>query len=258
MHSAIGPTQEAQQIYIKPSGLAERLTQTGAPVILWDVGMGIAGNAAAVFELSGKRSIEVHSFENECVGIKTALEDIDRFPHLKPIESQVHSLLKDRHALVGKHSWRLYPGDFRQLLTTAPPADLIFFDFYSPRVCGSLWSVPVMQAIRNHCPRSTLVTYSAATPIRLALFLAGWCVGRSAAGSPVTALKNESTIAVASARDLHQLVAPFGKEWLNKFRSSSQSRPYPAESTDAWSQATFEELEAQLLRHPQLSDLAKN
>jgi len=255
MHSAIGPTREAEQIYIGPSRLAERLANPGDPLVLWDVGMGIAGNAAAVLALSGARNLEIHSFENQCDGLETALRDLDHFEHLKPVASAARELLSHGRAKVGQHTWHLHRGDFETALAGAPAAEVIFFDFYSPRVCGPLWSVPMMESLRLRCPRSTLVTYSAATPVRLALLLAGWWIGRPGKGAPVTALKNESTIAVADCRDVTRLGTPFGPEWMQKFRSSTQARPYPAgpqHPNDRWASASFEELEAELLRHPQM------
>ncbi len=254
MHSAIGPLEEARQIYLGPSRLQERLSQAGTPLVLWDVGMGIAGNAAAALSLQGSRPLEIHSFENDLGGIRTALDALSTFSHLRDLEPAIRQLLHTGRAEVGDHRWHLHAGEFCEVLTEAPPAEIIFFDFYSPRVCGELWSVPVMQSLREHSPLATLVTYSAATPVRLALWLAGWWVGRPGGGSPVTAMKNESTVAVTDPRLLNWIGSPFGREWLEKFRSSTQARPYPARPVDPWSQATFEDLEAELLRHPQFRD----
>jgi hypothetical protein len=250
MHSAIGPTPEAMQIYLGPLKLAERLARPGAPLVLWDVGMGIAGNAAAALALKpAARTLEIHSFENELQGLKTALELIENFSHLVPIEANCRELLATRQAQVGPHRWILHPGSFLDRIKDAPPAEAIFYDFYSPRVCGELWSVPVMEAIRRQSPQAALSTYSAATPVRLALLLSGWWVARPGAGSPVTALKNESTVAWADRSAVEVEARLLGSEWLEKFRSSTQARPYPA--GDPWSEAPFEAIERRLLEHPQ-------
>lgn len=265
MHSAIGPMQEALQIYLGPSRLQHRLQHGLAPLVLWDVGMGIAANSAAALSLRGARPLELHSFENDLTGLEAALAAPAGFPHLEPLRAFLPELLERGTVDVGPHTWQLHRGDFTSTLPAAPPAEVIFYDFYSPRVCGNLWSVPVMQAVRALSPRATLVTYSAATPVRLALFLAGWWVGKGGSEGPITALKNESTAAVASREELPWLLAPLGPEWLQKFRSSTQARPYAAAvpeagagsganlGPDPWSQASFEELEAELLKHPQLS-----
>lgn len=251
MHSAIGPTQEAKLIYLGPSRLEARLAEPGPPLVLWDVGMGIAANATEALLIRGVRPLEVHSFENDLDGLGTALGSEANFAHLAALGDAPRRLLERDKATVGPHTWYLHRGDFTQAFVNGPPADVIFYDFYSPRTCGSLWSVPVMQAVRARSPRSTLVTYSAATPVRLALLLAGWWVGNPGDSGPVTALKNESTVAVASEEELRWLGAPLGSRWLQKFRSSTQAKPYEGGS---WSQASFEEIEAELLRHPQFAE----
>lgn len=257
MHSAIGPIEEARRIYLGPSRLQERLSQAGAPLVLWDVGMGIAANASVALELHDSRSLEIHSFENSLDGLRTALDAVrdpsNPFPNLRPLESNLRQLLSNGETFVKEHRWVLHSGDFREAIPKAPAAEVIFFDFYSPRVCGELWSVPVMEAMKARSPHSTLVTYSAATPVRLALLLAGWWVGRPGGAAPVTALKNESTVAVAEQALLPWIGSPFGPEWLEKFRSSTQARPYAAPTADPWSTASFDELEAALLKHPQLN-----
>jgi hypothetical protein len=258
MHSAIGPTPEALQIYLGPLKIADRLQQPGPPLVLWDVGLGIAGNAAAALALSaGLRPLEIHSFENELRGLETALASIAAFPHLEPIAPHCRELLRKRETRVGAHRWVLHAGSFTECMALAPQAEAVFFDFYSPRVCGELWSVPVMAALRDHSPRAVLATYSAATPVRLALLLSGWWVGRPGRGAPVTAMKNESTIAWADASLIGSEDQPLGRPWLEKFRSSTQARPYAAAhpgkagQPDPWSSASFERIEQALLAHPQ-------
>jgi tRNA U34 5-methylaminomethyl-2-thiouridine-forming methyltransferase MnmC len=260
MHSTIGPMPEARQIYLRPALLDQRLTQGSHPLVLWDVGMGIAANSLAAFSLAlslkSSRPLQIHSFESAPDGIRQALQEIESFAYLKPYTSQLTELLSHGSTRLGPHEWKLYEGDFRSLTHVAPPAEVIFFDLYSPRVASYLWSVPVMERLRQSSPEATLVTYSAATPVRLALLLAGWWVGRPGASGPVTALKNESTVAIASEAQAPWLENPLPIEWIDKFRHSSQAKPCAAEAsgpahTDPWSELSFEQLEALLTEHPQ-------
>src|SRR5205807_5501832 len=49
MHSRTPPMEEAQRLYIEQSNLAERLrlSESDAPLVIWDVGLGAAANAMA-------------------------------------------------------------------------------------------------------------------------------------------------------------------------------------------------------------------
>ena len=79
MHSAIGPTREAEQIYLQPGKLSTRLSlssQASRPFVLWDVGMGIAGNAAAAiaaFKADFHLSVE-QQFANGLVLARQAID----------------------------------------------------------------------------------------------------------------------------------------------------------------------------------------
>jgi tRNA U34 5-methylaminomethyl-2-thiouridine-forming methyltransferase MnmC len=257
MHSAIGPSVEAQKIYLEPLRFDERLIQEGSPLVIWDLGMGIAANVIAALSRAlstpKARSLEIHSFENAPEGLRQASRDLEHFSFLASFVEPISALLQTGRAQIKNHRWTLHSGDFRHLLHQAPPADLIFFDLYTPKACGELWSVPVMEQLRRQSPHATLATYSAATPVRLALLLAGWWVGRPSTPGPVTALKNESTLAVASPSEKRWLENPLDAQWLEKFRHSSQAKPYSGGSQDPWHLRSFDELEGLLIQHPQFS-----
>src|ERR1700758_1292900 len=84
MHSHIGPWQEAQQIYIQQSGLADRLQQSGPPLVIFDLGMGIAANTLAAidcfFAARARRDLRVISFERHLDGLRLALARSEHFP----------------------------------------------------------------------------------------------------------------------------------------------------------------------------------
>jgi len=119
--------------------------------------------------------------------------------------------------------WRLLAGDVVETLPeAAPPAEVVFWDPFSPRVNPALWSVTVFRALRARCAEeATLFTYSTATSVRTALLLAGFFVG---AGDP-SGPKQETT-AAATRREL--LARPLDDRWLSRLLRSSA--PYPADA----------------------------
>ena len=103
--------------------------------------------------------------------------------------------------------------------------EVVFYDFYAPSSCPHLWSVESLTQVRKlgahreaRGLRMDLFTYSAATPIRAALVLAGFWVGYGTR----TPSKAETTLACTSLKSLSQ---PLGPEWLEKIERSA--RPFP-------------------------------
>jgi len=225
MHSRVGPAEEARRIYLDPSRVAERLQESSTdPLVIWDVGLGIAGNALAAIELSesARRPLQIISFESRLDGIQQALADRSHFPSIEKHAPKLEALL----AWGEWHGWKLLVGDFRQTVRQAPAPDLIWWDFYSPSTCPELWSVDTFriafeaaQAKADAVRPTELFTYSAATPVRLALLLAGFHVGYGAQ----TPAKNESTMASTRRQSLPR---PLGPEWLVKLAISSRPRPW--------------------------------
>ena len=81
MHSSIGAWTEAQSLYVGPSRLQERLTDASTtPLVVYDVGMGIAANALAALQCalnipsSTRRGLHVVSFENDLNGLRPSTE----------------------------------------------------------------------------------------------------------------------------------------------------------------------------------------
>ena len=218
MHSRIGPEQEAEDLYVGQSGLVERLLIPGPPFVLWDVGMGTAANALIALQQVRKsgatRLFEIHSFETELSGIKMALENSERFPFLKSDLALIHELLREKKVHADHFSWNLHEGDFFKNLASAPAADIIFYDFYAPKICPELWTLECFQKVRaavgEH--RCELYTYSASTAVRLALIRAGFYVGHGRG----TDLKLESTVASTA---LVHLEKPLDEKWRKKLSS---------------------------------------
>lgn len=232
MHSRIGPAAEARLVYADLARIEQRLDGPDREVILYDVGMGTGANVAAVLErirlqpeASGR--LAIYSFENKPDGLRAALRAIEagHFPSLRDWARTLARLLEvdgeGRSEIpfsIGGVSitWHLRVGDFYTRMHEAPAPDVVFFDFYSPKVVPELWSFPRFQALRGKIAghRTVLYTYSAATPVRLHLLAAGFYVGEGVS----TGVKNETTVAATHREDL---AAPLQAEWLTKLESSA-------------------------------------
>ena len=244
MHSSIGAWEEAHSLYVGQSDLGAARPGRPGPLVVYDVGMGVAANATALLEAARSHpipSVHVVSFENDPSGLALALEHLDAFPYLRPWEPRLRELLRSGRIRHGGLQWDLHVGDFAALsLEGVPPADLIYFDFYSPKVCGPLWGVEIFSKLRAACaPGARLITYSSATHARVAMLLAGFFVGRGRA----TSAKSETTLAAPSREGLGKEL--LGEEWLAKLTRSSRAVPF------GWDPGRKDEVIARLRRHPQ-------
>ncbi|MFL5813445.1 MAG: MnmC family methyltransferase [Bdellovibrionia bacterium] len=253
MHSQVGPDAEAQKVYIEQSGLADRLGDEASiqtPLVLYDVGMGIASNAIAAIELAlsqkTARPLHIVSFENTLDGLELALKDPESFPTQARHREKLEALIRDRSWIspagpTEKIHWELRFGDFLdQELSPAP--EVIFYDFYSPKAAPQLWTLRCFERLFSSCEsrrtsgRSTvLTTYSAATFVRSALLLSGFSVGYGAQ----TELKAETTLASTQLKDLKN---PLGMPWLERLLRSS--KPLPMDIDAANSQIALAKIQA--------------
>jgi queuine tRNA-ribosyltransferase len=120
-------------------------------------------------------------------------------------------------------SWQLSLGDALARLDAEPSrADLVFWDPFSPKVNGALWTAGAFARLAARCaPGASLFTYSTATATRSALLLAGWVVGHGDASGP----KEETTAAaLPPALPARALDA----RWLARLGRSSA--PFPADA----------------------------
>ncbi|HYH95852.1 MnmC family methyltransferase [Hyalangium sp.] len=247
MHPSIGPWQEALRLYVEQPRLAERLRQPGPPLVILDVGLGAATNAVAALtrarELGAerRRPLEVVSLEVDLAPLRLALADPIGFPFLQPFREAAEVLMRDGSWEEEGIRWQLRLGNAVSRLEEAlSPADLVSFDPFSPASNLEMWTEAVLSRVRASCREdgegALLMTYSAATPTRVTLLLAGFYVGAGVS----TGTKGETTI--ASTR-LETLEAPLGARWLERWRRSSSRAPHGAPLTP--------EVEARLLAHPQ-------
>lgn len=236
MHPSVGPWQEARALYVEQSRLAEKLRREGPPLRVWDVGLGAGTNAVAALTCARelgeqrRRELRVVSFEIDLAPLRLALSDGPGFPFLQPFAAAGNALLRGQSWSDEGSSWEVHLGDAAQLWERAwEPADLIFFDPFSPVSNPTMWTPAAFAKLRtkarNDGDGCTLFTYSAATPTRVSLLLGGFFVGTGIA----TGMKKETTVA-ATRREL--LEQPVDERWLSRWERSAAQAPHGLESSE--------------------------
>lgn len=230
MHPGVGPLVEAEQLYVRQSRLRERLTAGEGPcLVLFDVGLGAGSNALAARSASESLSaeaarLELVSFERDLGALDLALTDGEAFGWRgEPAEAARALLANDAHA-TARTDWRLVRGDLLEALAKQTvPADIVYWDPFSPRANPSLWTIAAFSAARRIAgPRCTLYTYSASTATRLALLLAGWAVG---VGDAI----GDKAQTTAAAVLMSDLARPLDRGWLA--RLSRPDVPLPSDAS---------------------------
>lgn len=236
MHPVVGPTVEAERLYVAQSRLRERLLdatgESPAPLVLFDAGLGAGSNALAARRVSEAladdapaRRLVLVSFENDLGALALALspENAAAFGLEGEAGEAGRALLVHGVHETPRTRWRLRHGDLlEQLERETMLADLVFWDPFSPRANPALWTMGAFATLRARCgPRCTLFTYSASTRVRSALLLGGFAVGLGVG----TGTTQETT---AAATDLRDLARPLGARWLERLRRSSA--PFPGDA----------------------------
>ena len=253
MHVGSDPTEEARSLYVEQSRLAARLqTLDDQPLVVWDVGLGAAGNAMASIlaaEASPTapqaRRLTLVSFENDLDALKLALDHTRWFKHLR--HAAPRALLSDyrwsnRRANI---EWLLLSGDFALQKFEAPPPDIIFFDPFSFKTDAALWTLSAFRELARLCQEKAteLFTYTYSTSVRAAMLAAGFYVAKGRG----TGAKAETTIGLsarAAAQPHHHEL--LGAEWLDRWRRSGAQAPFGSlEDDDTWHDA--------VIRHPQFA-----
>ncbi|MDP9007625.1 MAG: MnmC family methyltransferase, partial [Pseudomonadota bacterium] len=258
MHPGSDPAEEARSLYLEQSRLIEHLqVPADEPLVVWDVGLGAAANAmAAVLAAEAlrsapeglssafeARSLLLVSFENDLDSLKLALEHPRWFKHLR--HAAPRALLSENRWMSSRAAidWRLLRGDFAARKFEAPSPDIIFFDPFSFRTDGALWTLAAFRELAQACaPKAVeIFTYTYSTSVRAAMLAAGFYVAKGRGTGP----KAETTIGLsppaAAAPHGHALL---GQEWLAKWRRSDAQAPFGASVEDVtWHGA--------VLTHPQ-------
>ena len=244
MHSRTAPMEEATRLYVEQSNLAARVrlsendvAESAEPLVVWDVGLGAAANAMAAINcyeeqaaLSPVRALRIVSFENDLDSLRLAFRHNRDFPYLR--HSGPAGILTDGRWQSRQHpglTWQLIPGDFLRTMAQAPgPPDLIFYDMFSTKTSGDVWTYAAFRQVFEACAGRAveLFTYTCSTANRAALLAAGFYVARGRNAGE----KLETTIALTAAA-LPSPLAPqremLANDWLEKWNRSAAK--FPAE-----------------------------
>ena len=256
MHSTTDPMQEARSLYVEQSRLVDRVAAGGSgALVVWDVGLGAAANAMAAISAvearaagSQGRALEIISFENDLDSLELALDHPRWFKHLHHPAPQA---LLNRHSWSSSAAaiqWQLLLGDFSIRKFVAPPPDIIFFDPFSFKTDGVLWTQPAFAELLQVCSKSAteLFTYSYSTSVRAAMLAAGFYVAKGRGTGP----KAETSIALSPlAAELSHGHELLGREWLDKWRRSDAQAPFGRGAED-------ESWRSRIEAHPQFRGIA--
>jgi len=229
-HPVVGPMAEAVGLHVRQQRLVERAAglasaQTGAPFVIWDVGLGAAANAIAVLEafapLTETTRVELHSFDLTAEALRFALAHAAELGYVGPHAVAVQTLLEQGTAVEGDLHWKFHPGDFRETMSATPAPHAILYDPYSPQSNPTMWSLDHftrLHACLAPAAPCLLSNYTRSTAVRVTLLLAGFFVGHGHA----TGEKDQTTIA---SNTLALLDEPLDTGWLRRVHRSTNSAP---------------------------------
>jgi queuine tRNA-ribosyltransferase len=278
MHPGLGPSAEAELLYVSQLQICERLKNHSGEFVIWDVGLGAAANAIAALratrEIPGQ--LRLVSFDNTAEPLEFALKNATALGYLAGYENQIAGLLQAGTARRAEFQneklsviWEFHHGDFPSWLSRSsrgneaqnskvgdqlePPyvgcykhsPHAVFYDAFSPAKNPAMWTLPLFENLFRALDPArpcALTTYSRSTMIRATLLLAGFLVGVGHA----TGLKEETTIA---ANSLDLIAEPLGARWLARAVRSDSAEPL-SETIYRRRKLLPETLE-KLWRHPQ-------
>ena len=231
-HPVVGPTGEAEALYLRQMQLAARMQATREPFVVWDIGLGAAANVLTVLrglrEIPGE--IQVISFDNTQEPLRFALQHHEELGYFTGYEAACETVLNqgvtEFQNGANRVHWKLVEGDFPTLISGEGSAQLapphaILFDAFSPATNPAMWTLPLFTALHRRLDPSrpcSLATYSRSTLLRVTLMLAGFFVGAGHA----TGKKEETTIATNT---LELLESPLDKSWLERVKKSTSAEP---------------------------------
>ena len=159
-HPVVGPAAEADGLYVRQLNLPRFGTPPEGGWVIWDVGMGGAANALAVFRsMHGNEPIRMVSFDQTLEPLRFALQNAQMLGYLDGFEEPVVSLLREQRVVFQQRGrsvvWELHLGDFPSLMRQAmaeslSKPDALLFDAYSPRQNPEMWTLSLFIDIHRH------------------------------------------------------------------------------------------------------------
>lgn len=236
MHSTAGPSAEAETLYVRQLDLPGRMAAAGRDegraLVIWDVGLGAAGNVLTVLRATRAVAggLRVVSFDLTAEPLRFALGHAAELGYVAGYEEPVGRLLEAGRVTfrngVPEATWELHLGDFPSQLRGPeaegwPCPDVILYDPFSPAKNPSMWTAPLFADLFRRLDPGRpclLPTYSRSTMLRVAMLLAGFRVGAGWASG----VKEETTVA---ANGPGLLAAPLDRRWLERVRRSGSAEP---------------------------------
>lgn len=248
MHSVSEPIVEATRLYVDQACFEARLQElamgqkadSSKTLVLWDVGLGAAANAMAAvrwYEAWAKKqtqenadavlpSLKILSFENDLDSLRLAVKNKDAFTYLR--HGGPEALLEEGYWKSKAYplEWILIEGDFLEKATTAESPDVIFFDPFSYKTDGPLWTLGSFSKIAEKCleKNTVLMTYTNSTAVRAALLGAGFFVAKGVGTGP----KSETTVALNSGAVEKPWASTYtllNRDWLGRWERSDSKIP---------------------------------
>lgn len=256
-HPVIGPSAEAEALYVRQLRLPERIHASADEFVVWDVGLGAGANALTAVkligdQLAGPKPLRLVSFDQTTAALAFALNHAAQLDFVAGYEAPVQRLLEAGWVRFQSGNltvtWQLCVGDFPTLLHSGsagrgrvgqvpewpresagnlgqpgdiPPPQAILFDPHSPQKNPAMWTLPLFKdlfgALDPQRP-CALANYTRATLARTAMLLGGFFVGAGHA----TGFKEETTVA---ANTLDLIAEPLNQRWLERAQRSHSAEP---------------------------------
>ena len=260
-HPVVGPTVEAETLYVRQLRLPERASQVEGEFVIWDVGLGAAANPLTFLRAASnvRAQIRIVSFDHTLEPLRFALQNTGHLPYLQDFETPLATLLAAGQVCFSHGNlqveWTVHAADFPSLLTQPvaaswPKPHAVMYDAFSPAKNPAMWTQPVFAGLHRLLDPGrpcAMPTYSRSTMLRVTLLLAGFYVGVGHA----TGEKEETTIS-ANTPDL--LTEPLDRRWLQRAQRSHSAEPL---WEPVYRQAPLSaESREKLHQHPQFAGVA--
>ena len=231
-HTPAGARLEAEEKYIAPGRLKERLSK--GDVALLDVCFGLGYNSLVAMERAAKDNrhealgtseypLKVTALEMDRRVVRAASENIEAAETDSFDWKQALADLYSKHTcLVPQASCLMHWGDARYTATKLEPSafDLVFLDAFSTQRNSELWTVDFFRKLKAVMkPDAVLLTYCAAIPVRAGLMEAGFFVGET---KPV-GRRRGGTIAAMREEDI---AVPLPDHEIKLIRETTRGLPY--------------------------------
>ncbi|MEI6891386.1 MAG: TIGR01212 family radical SAM protein [Pontiella sp.] len=223
-HTPAGARLEAEEKYLVPSKLKERLAQ--GTVQLLDICFGLGYNSLAALEVAStlqtKLTVTALEMDRRVVGaasqtiLTLATDSNDWGEILNDLYENQASHLSNQSSIA------MHWGDARHTLSKCNPStyDLVFLDAFSTQRNAELWTVDFFKKIKRVMkPNAVLLTYCAALPVRAGLMEAGFYVGET---EPVGRQRGGT---LAALREI-DLEIPLSEQEGQMIRETTRGLPY--------------------------------